>query len=260
MSGADDIASGAPEGPDREGLAAEYVLGTLDAFERAGVSSRLDVDPELAAAVARWEAALAPLGLAGSGVAPPDHVWAAIERRLGMLAPIGRPSLHAVKESVATPEEEAPDGWRIFALAASLAALVLGGVVLRQQFFPAAVPEEPLVAALSADGKAPAFLVSVDVAKRELTIRRIGADAPADKSHELWLVSDKVDGGKPASLGLVGGTASAAALARYEPAAFEGATYAVSLEPRGGSKTGAPTGPVVFSGKLEALPKVRPVR
>jgi anti-sigma-K factor RskA len=30
------------------------------------------------------------------------------------------------------------------------------------------------------------------------------------------------------------------------------ATFAVSLEPEGGSPTGAPTGPVVFAGKLIA--------
>lgn len=257
MSGADDIASGAPEGPDLEGLAAEYALGTLDAVERADVAARLDIEPELASAVARWEALLAPLGLDGPDQSAPGHLWAAIERRIGLMGPAGRPALHAVKESLATPEEEPSGAWRILALAASLAALVLGGLLVRDRLAPPAAPAEPLVAALSADGKAPAFLVSVDVEKRVLTIRRIGAEAPADRSHELWLVSDKVEGGKPVSLGLVGGAPSSAALAKYQPAAFEGATYAVSLEPRGGSKTGAPTGPVVFSGKLEPLPRIR---
>jgi anti-sigma-K factor RskA len=31
---------------------------------------------------------------------------------------------------------------------------------------------------------------------------------------------------------------------------FMNATFAVSLEPQGGSPTGTPTGPVLFSGKL----------
>ena len=34
------------------------------------------------------------------------------------------------------------------------------------------------------------------------------------------------------------------------PKIISEATYAVSIEPRGGSPTGAPTGPVVFTGKL----------
>ena len=39
-------------------------------------------------------------------------------------------------------------------------------------------------------------------------------------------------------------------LAAYKPDVIKDATFAVSLEPEGGSPTGAPTGPVVFAGKL----------
>jgi anti-sigma-K factor RskA len=38
--------------------------------------------------------------------------------------------------------------------------------------------------------------------------------------------------------------------AEYDPVTINRATYAVSLEPQGGSPTGAPTGPVLYSGKL----------
>ncbi|RXF75369.1 anti-sigma factor [Hansschlegelia zhihuaiae] len=257
MSATDDTGEGL-EGPDREGVAAEYALGTLSAVERAEVASRLDLDPELAEAVARWEARLAPLAFAVSEVEPPAGLWPAIERRVAAIAGGGRPALHVVKESVATPEEEPSGAWRIWAIAATIAAVALGGLFVRERMMERSIPGEPLVAALSADGKGPAYLISVDVAKRELTIRRVGAETPADRSHELWLVSDKV--GKPVSLGLVGGQASRAALAQYDPATFEAATYAVSLEPRGGSKTGAPTGPVLWSGKLEPLPKTPSAR
>jgi anti-sigma-K factor RskA len=257
MSATDDRDEG-PEGPDREGVAAEYALGTLSAVERAQVASRLDLDPELAEAVARWEATLAPLSFVVPEVEPPAGLWPAIERRVAAIAGGGRPALHVVKESVATPEEEPSGAWRIWAIAATIAAVALGGLFVRERMVDRLVPGGPLVAALSADGKGPAFLISVDVARRELTIRRIGAETPSDRSHELWLVSDKV--GKPVSLGLVGGQSSTAALAQYDPATFEGATYAITLEPRGGSKTGQPTGPVMWSGKLEALPKAAPAR
>lgn len=243
-----------PEGPDLEGTAAEYVLGTLDAVERAEVASRLDLDPPLAQAVERWETVLAPLGDGVAEIAPPPGLWPRIERRIAAMGSSGRPALHVVKESVATPEEPSSGAWRVMAIAASLAAIALGGLLLRDRLAPPTAAPEPLVAALSADGKGPAFLVMVDVAKRELVIRRVAAEVPADRSHELWLVSDKVSGGKPVSLGLVGGAPATAALDKYEPAAFEGATYAISLEPRGGSKIGQPSGPVVFSGKLEQLP------
>jgi anti-sigma-K factor RskA len=246
------------EGPDLEGVAAEYALGTLSAAERAEVASRLDIDADLAEAVARWEIVLAPLAYAAPAVEPPPGLWPAIERRVSAIGSAGRPALHVVKESVATPEEERSGLWRIWAIAATIASVALGGLFVRERLMERPLPGEPLVAALSADGEGPAFLISVDVAKRELVIRRVGADVPVDRSHELWLVSDAV--GKPVSLGLVGGEASSTALARFDPATFENATYAISLEPRGGSATGQPTGPVVFSGKLQSLPNVAPKR
>jgi len=46
-----------------------------------------------------------------------------------------------------------------------------------------------------------------------------------------------------------------ASLEPYGAGVVRNATYAVSLEPAGGSPTGLPTGPVVYAGKLiEATP------
>jgi anti-sigma-K factor RskA len=39
-------------------------------------------------------------------------------------------------------------------------------------------------------------------------------------------------------------------LASYDALTINTATYAISLEPEGGSPTGAPTGPVLYTGKL----------
>ena len=46
---------------EREDLAAEYVLGTLEARDAARVARALATDVDLAASVADWEARLAPL-------------------------------------------------------------------------------------------------------------------------------------------------------------------------------------------------------
>jgi anti-sigma-K factor RskA len=44
-------------------------------------------------------------------------------------------------------------------------------------------------------------------------------------------------------------------LSSYDPDTVSNATYAVSVEPEGGSPTGSATGPIVFSGKLiETVP------
>jgi hypothetical protein len=65
-----------PADPEaRDALAAEYVLGTLEAREAAELARALETDAALREAVAAWEARLAPL----SGPAPPG---AAGRRRL----------------------------------------------------------------------------------------------------------------------------------------------------------------------------------
>ncbi len=48
-------------------------------------------------------------------------------------------------------------------------------------------------------------------------------------------------------------------LSDYDADLVNKATYAVSLEPEGGSPSGAPTGPVVYTGKLiETVPPAAP--
>jgi anti-sigma-K factor RskA len=111
------------------------------------------------------------------------------------------------------------------------------------------------VAVLQRDSVSPAFILTVDLEARTMTVRRVAAETQADKSYELWLVSTRF--GAPRSLGLVGDHEfTPARLANYEPNTISDAVYAISLEPTGGSPTGQPTGPVLWTGKLiEALPQ-----
>ena len=117
----------------------------------------------------------------------------------------------------------------------------------------AAAPGSRLVGVLQQDPSAPAFLLTMDPASRTLTVRRVAAKADGDHSYQLWLIASQA--AKPQSLGVVGaGEYTQSALpADFDAAAMRGATYAVSFEPPGGSKTGAPTGPILFTGKLVEL-------
>jgi anti-sigma-K factor RskA len=117
------------------------------------------------------------------------------------------------------------------------------------------------VALLQSGGGAPAFILTVDAATKNFTVRKVGAQPEAGRSYELWIVSDKLQ--RPRSLGVIGRNDFTArpVLSGYDADLVNQATYAVSIEPEGGSPSGAPTGPVVFTGKLiETVPPAAPAR
>jgi len=117
------------------------------------------------------------------------------------------------------------------------------------------------VALLQGAGGAPAFILTVDAATKNFTVRKVGAQPQAGKSYELWIVSDRLQ--RPRSLGVIGrGDFTARpVLSGYDSEIVNQATFAVSIEPEGGSTTGAPTGPVVYAGKLiETVPPAAPAR
>ena len=163
-------------------------------------------------------------------------------------------------------------GLLMTAVAASLAA-----VVSLQAYRPELLPEQlrvkpkiqtvevktpappagaQFVALLQQDASLPAFILTVDTATKNFTVRKVGAVSEPGKSYELWLISDRLQG-KPRSLGLIGNSDFTVrpALAAYDTDTINKATYAVTVEQEGGSPTGAPTSAPVFTGKLvESVP------
>ena len=216
---------------DDEDLASEYVLGTLSASERAAFERALARDAALRARVADLEQRLAPLALSAVPVPPPPGLWRALERGIG-------PDVVDLRRRLR--------GWQIasgvsMAVAASLAALL----VLKP---PLTGPTQNYVAVVNRSGDLPALIVRVDVASGEVRVRPVSMEAPTGRSMELWYIRQ---GDAPRSLGLVGADGREMPM----PSAMRDGmrapvTFAVSLEPPGGSPTGGPTGPVVYSGKL----------
>lgn len=229
------------EHDDIDGLAAEYVLGTLTLSERTSVAARRQREHALDAAIIDWEHRLAPLNAAITEVVPPGDTFAKIESRLRNSVPGTGASVVDLKKSIKI--------WRTTAIAASALAasliLTLGAI----QFAPKPKTKN-LVAVLQKDAASPAFLVSVNVDDRVMTVRPVAAKHEAGKSFELWIIHDSL--GKPKSLGVIDEVqpTRGATLASYRADVIEGSTYAVTLEPEGGSPSGDPTGPVVFAGKM----------
>jgi anti-sigma-K factor RskA len=121
-------------------------------------------------------------------------------------------------------------------------------------------PAAQYVALLQGQAGGPAFILTVDGATRNFTVRKVGAPPiEAGKSYELWLISDKL-GGRPRSLGVIGPNDFTARplLAGYDSDVVTGGTYAVTVEQAGGSPDGAPHSTPVFAGKLiETVPPPR---
>ncbi len=127
---------------------------------------------------------------------------------------------------------------------------------------PPPVPSAQYVALLQRDGGSPAFILTVDAATRNFTVRRVGADvAEPGKSFELWLISDRLP--QPRSLGVIGSSEFTARpmLADYDASTINSALYAVTVEQAGGSPDGKPHSTPIYTGKLiETVPAGAPPR
>jgi len=164
--------------------------------------------------------------------------------------------------------------WRRMTVAMGAIAALLALYIGLAQFAPGLVPFGPrsqvvaqapaqlgarLVAVLQQEPTAPAFLLTVDPQSRTLVVRRVSATPEAGRSYELWLISSQFP--TPKSLGVVGNDefTQRQIPGNFDVATLRAASYAVSLEPSGGSPSGVPTGPVLFTGKIvESVPTAAP--
>ena len=234
--------------PDRserlDALAAEYALGTLPG--RVAGAAR-DGSPATSHGVA---AAIAGVGDAArrAGGRPAGRRAAAARLGPHRRAPAPRQRHRGRTGRRRHGGIASPSGETLTA-AGFAAALALGIALFAQRPEPA----QPLVAVLAgADGK-PALIASARRTEPFLLVKAVGA-APVDpgKALELWMLPQ---GQPPRSLGVLpAGDVVRVPLAGPSDAALANIpALAVSLEPAGGSPTGLPTGPVLYSGKIERM-------
>ena len=229
------------EHDERQALAAEYVLGTLDPDERRDVAYRLRTDPELKRMVEEWTERLHPLD-AGLEPHPPS---AGLETRiLDRIAGLRRGGIVAMERSLKR--------WRTAAIATGALAAGLALVLVWRAPQVLSPPEAggTFVATLQAEGTSPAFVAVVDLDRRTVAIRRLGEPPPPGRSYELWAIG----GGRaaPESLGVVDADLKmpAAELGDLQTAILADTVFAVTVEPKGGSPSGKPSGAPVYVGKL----------
>jgi anti-sigma-K factor RskA len=242
-----------------DGLAAEYALGILRGPARRRFERLIESDVALAGRVEAWAKRLDPLIEGVPAIEPPARVWSEIERRIGP-TPAPTPARRGFFELLfARPVAAIPSlanaglwycltFWRRVGIAgAAIAALLF-------IYLFVAPPSSATHMALLADtANKPVLVVSLDLHHDRLTLDAARLPAAENgKSLELWILPPT---GNPRSLGVIaGGAIAGAAVSRpldgKAAADLAHGGLAVSLEPEGGSPTGLPTGPVLYSGPV----------
>jgi anti-sigma-K factor RskA len=282
---------------DHIALAAEYALGTLDADERAQVEAMMSVDKDFTAMVDAWEHKFGVLNQMVGSVEPRAEVWDNIRTAIGLAEPqaalvLPQSSPPPVAAEIVEPAALADNSnvirlaararrWRNVATFTTAIAACLVAMISLQIYQPDLLPDgirpKPrtqlveaksavapaasgqYVAVLQKDGSSPAFILTVDGATKNFTVRKVGASAEPGKSFELWLISDKLQ--RPRSLGVIDSSNFTArpVLSSYDADTINAATYAITVEQAGGSPDGKPTSAPIFAGKLiETVPPAAP--
>ena len=232
-----------------DAIVAEFVLGTLTGEERDAFEERLATSSSLQASVAEWENRLSGMYDLVPESEPPPALWSRIDDTLG--------------DAAAQAPEVQDDGlidaltrgirmWRWTAAVAAAATVVLAAYIGADFIRPnGAATQLPAFAILQPERPTSSWFVRVMEGGRHALISPISAPARAGgRDFELWAITGPNTA--PLSLGVIQErrTTVLEIPASLRGRVTGGVTLAISVEPAGGSPTGAPTGPVVFTGKL----------
>ena len=217
-------------------LAAEIAMGLLDGPEHETARRRVATDTALAQRVEWWHERFELLA-ADDRCEPSPRLWPRIVEKL----PRNDNAAGQVRR------------WRAAAFAAMLVAVVLGSLIALR-------PAPTLIAPPTSPAATPLLLASLTgergvlatIAYNSAATRLTIVPGPIDTTErdaELWIIPE---GGTARSLGTIDPAQPSTTQARADARGLigVGATFAITLEARGGSPTGKAKGPVVASGVI----------
>lgn len=216
-----------------DALAVDFILGAMKGAARKRFQRLMMQQPSARQTVWRWEQHLNPLAESLPATAPDEAVWQRIRQRLGWTA-------------ATAPVAPARTGKYWLALATA-ASLLLAVIMLRPLLLS---PVSQDIAVIQTSDAKAWWLVS----KAENTLRVKSTAAVADEAqhdYELWMLP--ANGQAPISLGLLPQQGERTLGWPVEAEGIQIAALAVSLEPIGGSITGVPSGPVLFTAEIVTL-------
>ncbi|MBC7780446.1 MAG: anti-sigma factor [Proteobacteria bacterium] len=215
-----------------DAICAEYLIGTLKGHARRRFERALREEPLVGLRLRDIERTFTPLPSEAIAVTPSTDGWPRLMRELGL-------------EVERVPWYRRFGLWPSLAAVSAVLALAVAITVLRPE-----APRFTDIAQLAGD-KAPATVTAALSSDRGLLQLRASqpSTAPSGSSYELWLLP--ADGSAPRSLGVVGALDARVTVPVTQVSELRrGAKLAVSIEPTGGSPTGAPTGPVILVGEV----------
>lgn len=238
-------------------LAGEYVMGLLEAKEQQAVKDSLPSNPLLKHWVHYWEAQLPQLYTDIPSEQPSQHVWQQIKRKT-------QQDRAVIYHWQKTPWWQSLILWRGLTIASlfTLVGLATGfhPESLTFQDTLVTIAQKPIVVtspnyiAVVRNNKTQALWhIGVYLAAEKLFVTALQpSHLPADKSYELWLLSEDNDI-PPRSMGLMPTQGSQQLPLLLTQAMSQAQGLAISLEPLGGSPNAAPSGPIVFQTKLDHI-------
>lgn len=220
-------------------LADEYVLGLIEGADRDAFERRLEDEPDLRAAVARSRDRFVELDLTAPALPLDEAIWAPVARRQRGLG-LGEKPAPSPANLPGPPSGRMRRHLRT-ALAAGIGLVIGAGVSLTT------LQPDPIVLTVLVDAAGAPLAVVEDFGSAEARVRFVADVAvPEGRQMQVWTLPSPETG--PVSLGLLEGPAGQLLRGPDLPRPAAGQLYEITLEQRGGSPTGRPTGPVVAKG------------
>lgn len=226
-----------------EALAAEYVLGTLQGKALKRFERLKHERPYIQYAVDIWERRINDLGQTVPESKPPELIWQNIKSEIDTQQRIARGE---DKRGLFSDFWDKLTFWRATSFALTLALAV---VMLPKQ--PSHMPMPSYVSVLQSATDEPMMVTIGDQKRRMVSVRLMEVPKVSQsKDLELWAIPK--GGGTPVSVGVVRQDTMETQLKLTKPhwSRIEGAEkFAISFEPKGGSSTGQPSGPIMYQGQ-----------
>lgn len=243
------------EGQELDMLAADYVMGLLDASGEAAAEARLEHDDAFQNAVNHWRKRLADFDMSAAPTTPTAQLWQRIAQstRSDRSAAVPAGMRGAMRGATLWHNLRF---WRVTGLVGTAAAVIfavlaIGSIStskhLRRDLIALAQRKPQFVAVLVSDQtREVGAVVNAFANGRAELIPLKAIDVPPGRVLQVWTLWDRTAGPKP--IGLTSQSRVLTLDLDELPETTPGQLFEITLEPEGGSPTGRPTGPILFKG------------